>query len=68
MATDLRPIHDVSTLQRGDRLDVHQFGYPTYSGTVLATMPKFKVVWIQHCTPGDRRMLCVEDCQLRHPR
>jgi hypothetical protein len=67
---DLQPIRDVSTLQRGDHLDIHRFGYPTYSGTVVATMPKFKVVWVRATTTGERIMLCADDCQLRrllHP-
>jgi hypothetical protein len=67
MPTDLRPVRDVSTLQRGDRLDVHRFGFPTYSGTVVATLPRFNVVWIRDTRTGERQMLCADDCQLRHP-
>lgn len=65
MPADLHPIRDVSTLHPGDHLDIHQFGYPAYSGTVVATMPKFKVVWIRATTTGERRMLCADDYQLR---
>lgn len=67
MLTDLRPVRDVSTLHRGDRLDIHQFGFPTYSGVVVATLPRFNVVWIRDTSTGERRMLCAEDCQLRRP-
>jgi hypothetical protein len=68
MLTDLRPVRDVSTLQRGDHLDVHRFGFPTYSGTVLATMPRLNVVWIRDTVTGERRMLCADDCRLRRSR
>ncbi|MFW3385154.1 UNVERIFIED_CONTAM: hypothetical protein RF648_04040 [Kocuria sp. CPCC 205274] len=65
MPADLHPVRDVSTLQRGDRLDVHQFGFPAYHGVVVATMPQFKVVWIRATATGERRMLCADDYQLR---
>ncbi|MHC5560949.1 hypothetical protein [Kocuria sp. U4B] len=67
MPADLRPIHDVSTLQRGDHLEIHQFGFPSYSGIVVATMPKLKVVWIKDTRTGERKMLCADDHQLRRP-
>ncbi|MEX5301350.1 hypothetical protein [Kocuria sabuli] len=68
MLTDLRPVRDVSTLHCGDHLDIHRFGFPTYSGTVLATMPRLNVVWIRDIRTGERQMLCADDCQLRRPR
>lgn len=67
MPTDLRPIRDVSDLRRGECLDIHQFGFPTYSAVVVATMPKFQVVWIRNPKTGERKMLSAHDCQLRRP-
>lgn len=68
MPTDLQPIRDVSDLRRGERLDIHQFGFPTYSGIVVATMPLFQVVWIRDPRTGERKMLSAYDCRLRRPR
>lgn len=65
MPADLHPLSDVSTLQRGDRLEVRRFGFPAYTGIVLATMPELKVVWIRATATGERRMLCADDYQLR---
>lgn len=65
MPDDLHPIRDVSTLQRGDHLNIHRFGYPTYSGTVVATMPELKVVWIRATITEERKMPCADDYLFR---
>ncbi len=57
----------LSDLRRGERLDIHQVGFPTYSGIVVATMPMFQVVWIRDPRTGARKMLSAHDCRLRRP-
>lgn len=65
MLNDLRPVRDVSVLRRGELLEVHRFGFPAYSGTILATMPKLNIVWIRTTDTGERKMLCADECQMR---
>lgn len=57
----------LSEPRRGERLDIHQFGFPTYSGIVVATMPMSQIVWIRDPRTGERKTLSAYDCRLRRP-
>lgn len=62
------PIHDLTRLRPGERIQAWRQGQLLYVGTVEEVAPDLGVVWIREVVDGYRRLVHAQDTELRYPR
>lgn len=60
-----RWILDLSVLQSGDRIEVWDEDYESYTGTVGQVSLSLGVLWILEAGTGARRLFPFEGCRMR---
>lgn len=58
---DRRPVHDISRLRRGDRVELRRAEAPGCHGLVKDTAPGLGMLWIREDGGRRRRAVAAED-------
>lgn len=58
-------IHDLTQISPGERIEVWRQGHVQYRGTVEEVCPALGVTWLLEAGDGYRRMIHVQDAELR---